>query len=324
MDGRVSVARCGAIKPMGSGNPELGSGVERLVFPRRVSAGEHGPISECPGRTRKLRAPVPNHSNMGDRVRGLQGVRVDIRRAPEVTVRTMHYRAGQVMTLHEHDFAGVTFVVGGRLSDVFAGGSAVCQALTMVMKPAGSPHETRVGDDGATTIHLEISSDVARRVGFCGTTQALYVRAGRVMGRVLMQMVHGRSEDLARAIEEVLLHGVRVCPRAPAATSFAFAEREIRGTSTASAGRASMHPVSFARRFRRATGEAPSSWRSHQRMARAAGAIARGRGTLASIAHASGFSDQAHLCREFKRCTGLTPGEYRDLVVALGACGRQA
>jgi hypothetical protein len=72
-----------------------------------------------------------------------------------------------------------------------------------------------------------------------------------------------------------------------------------------------MHRVSFARAFRRVTGVAPSLWRKQQRLAVAAGALAAGQESLAHVATAAGFSDQSHLCREFRDETGLTPGRFR-------------
>lgn len=35
--------------------------------------------------------------------------------------------------------------------------------------------------------------------------------------------------------------------------------------------------------------------------------------TLTEIAHESGFFDQAHFCRHFKKYSGITPGKYSDL-----------
>ena len=39
--------------------------------------------------------------------------------------------------------------------------------------------------------------------------------------------------------------------------------------------------------------------------------LLRGRQPLAEVAHASGFADQAHFQRVFKRLTAVTPGHYR-------------
>jgi AraC-like DNA-binding protein len=35
--------------------------------------------------------------------------------------------------------------------------------------------------------------------------------------------------------------------------------------------------------------------------------------SLSEIAHDTGFSDQPHLCRAFRRETGVTPSEFREL-----------
>jgi len=35
---------------------------------------------------------------------------------------------------------------------------------------------------------------------------------------------------------------------------------------------------------------------------------------LSSIAYATGYADQSHFTRHFKRAMGVTPGRYRQLV----------
>jgi AraC-like DNA-binding protein len=42
-------------------------------------------------------------------------------------------------------------------------------------------------------------------------------------------------------------------------------------------------------------------------------AIERTDRDLTGIAHASGFADHPHMCREIRQTTGLTPGELRKL-----------
>jgi len=64
--------------------------------------------------------------------------------------------------------------------------------------------------------------------------------------------------------------------------------------------------------FRTAVGLAPKLYCRVQRLQRA---IARmPSGSLADIAAGAGFSDQAHLTREFRELAGVSPGEYRSLV----------
>lgn len=73
------------------------------------------------------------------------------------------------------------------------------------------------------------------------------------------------------------------------------------------------HPVSVSRAFRRHYGRTISAYRRQERVRRAAARIA-GAGTLSRIAFATGHADHPHLCREFRRVTGLSPSEYRRLL----------
>lgn len=59
------------------------------------------------------------------------------------------------------------------------------------------------------------------------------------------------------------------------------------------------------------TGKGPGFWIRLGRVRRAAALAARGR-ALAEIATDVGFSDQAHMTREFRHWFGVTPGRIRD------------
>lgn len=70
----------------------------------------------------------------------------------------------------------------------------------------------------------------------------------------------------------------------------------------------------FIRLFRKVTGLAPNVYLRQLRLAKARRLICAGY-LLADAAVESGFADQAHLTREYKRVFGMTPGEIsRDLV----------
>lgn len=62
--------------------------------------------------------------------------------------------------------------------------------------------------------------------------------------------------------------------------------------------------------FRRSVGLAPKEYTRVLRLQRALRDMRR-TGSLADLAASAGYSDQAHLCREFREFTGVTPGQYR-------------
>ena len=67
----------------------------------------------------------------------------------------------------------------------------------------------------------------------------------------------------------------------------------------------------FVRSFRRSTGKTPYQFLLHRRVARAQMAMRDRRAPLAVVALVSGFADQHHLARVFRRITGVTPSTYR-------------
>jgi AraC-like DNA-binding protein len=65
--------------------------------------------------------------------------------------------------------------------------------------------------------------------------------------------------------------------------------------------------------FREQVGIPPHAYLRQVRIKHAKRLLVSGQ-TLANAAHASGFTDQSHLTRWFKRLTGITPGQYRNSV----------
>jgi AraC family transcriptional regulator len=75
---------------------------------------------------------------------------------------------------------------------------------------------------------------------------------------------------------------------------------------------ANRSPSTLARRFREEADTTPWRYVMERRVAAAKRLLATTDRSLASIAVDTGFYDQAHLTRTFKRLHGQTPGEYRD------------
>jgi AraC-like DNA-binding protein len=67
------------------------------------------------------------------------------------------------------------------------------------------------------------------------------------------------------------------------------------------------------RSFRAEVGMPPYAWLAQHRVARARVLLERGH-SPAQAAMLTGFADQAHLTRWFRRVVGITPGAYRNSV----------
>jgi AraC family transcriptional regulator len=77
---------------------------------------------------------------------------------------------------------------------------------------------------------------------------------------------------------------------------------------------AGVSPFHFARQFKTATGHPPHDYLVRLRVDRAQELIRQsGRNwTLAAIANESGFADQSHMARHFRRVLGVTPGAFAE------------
>ncbi|NEC34065.1 helix-turn-helix transcriptional regulator, partial [Streptomyces rubrogriseus] len=88
-------------------------------------------------------------------------------------------------------------------------------------------------------------------------------------------------------------------------------ERVVAGIGLAEAAAlVPAHPAHLVRAFSGAYGIAPHQYLMSRRVDRARRMLLAG-DSPAEVAGATGFYDQAHLTRHFKRLVGVTPGRYR-------------
>jgi AraC-like DNA-binding protein len=108
------------------------------------------------------------------------------------------------------------------------------------------------------------------------------------------------------------VHGCEVKPVARVKEFLAqhYNENLTLAQLAAEAGLSRYHLI---RTFQQATGLTPHAYLVNRRIEAVKGRLRRGE-TLAEIATATGFSDQAHLTRVFKAHVGVTPGAYRGAV----------
>jgi AraC-like DNA-binding protein len=74
---------------------------------------------------------------------------------------------------------------------------------------------------------------------------------------------------------------------------------------------ANLSPYHLHRVFTREVGMPPHAFQTQVRISRAKVLLSEGK-PLQAVAAETGFADQSHFTREFKRYVGLTPGAYRS------------
>jgi len=238
-------------------------------------------------------------------------------------VREVTYRPGLHQTAHAHEYDGITLVLAGGIRETVGRLDEVATCLSVVVKPAGVVHADRVGPRGARALQilLDLDRPFAREDGGLGSWRWSHAGAGT---RALFSLHRCLAGPEVTGLEDRILEvlgGLAVeqgpIRRDPPAWLRGAREALDDGSETRSvrelAAQVGVHPVSLARAFRRHYGIPISAYRRRKRIRRAAWAIERTDRDLTGIAHASGFADHPHMCREIRQTTGLTPGELREL-----------
>ena len=216
-------------------------------------------------------------------------------------VQTFRYRGaqrvalpGQLHILHpdeQHDGAAGT-EAGLRYRILYLAPELVREALDGAQLPFVADPVQPAGEATVQVLALlgdldDPVTDLGRAAVATTVADALHGLAGQAGRRAAPIDLH--AAGLAR---EYL--AARACEQTSAATL-----EHITGTDR----------FTLARDFRRAFGTSPDRYRTLRRLALARRAIERGE-PLAQVAARTGFADQSHLTRQFKRAYGLTPAQW--------------
>ena len=248
------------------------------------------------------------------------------------------YTPGTRHRAHQHDSLHLSLVLSGRVAETVGRNTEYASALSVVAKDAGVTHADDFGSEGAKLARLTLPS---------GTIAALVDDPSRSSGwrwthddRVanpFLQLVRRANAgvfsfdigdpDLIDLLAALTARAAPL-PRGGPPAWLDETMRELREswkpglTVTELARRAGVHPVYLARSVRRWFGTGVAEELRRLRIRSAAAALTETTQTVSRVAHAGGFADEPHLCREFHRAMGMTPRRYRVLVAGLGRnCG---
>lgn len=241
------------------------------------------------------------------------------------TVNEHSYTAGLRQRMHAHAETTVSMILRGSILERAGTRIEIGRPFSIVVKPGDTEHADEFDDVATMTIQIAIDAATASELTVDDPSLGVWrwhhgspaVRAFLDLAGLRRGSINSYSDATVDNATADALGALRAIGRARGAPpKWLTAAREEIDDSTLPrvadiATRNSVHPVYFARSFRSYFGCSVTEYLRWRRIQRAAAAISTTIHTLSSIAAAAGYADHAHMCREFRRSTGMTPGEFR-------------
>lgn len=216
---------------------------------------------------------------------------------PELDLELLHARdVTHVYPPHLHEVAAVTIILRGVEITRIGEREHVATAGDVLLINADEVHASR-------SVNAEyIAIKVRRDIAFAETI----VRDRRLFAALLRFTQTFDARDFA-LVPTITAHDEQ---RAVAAVRSYLKEHFAEDIALAELSAiAGLSPFHLLRVFRKHTGLPPHEFQLQLRVAHARKLI-RGGEAIAEAALRTGFCDQSHLSRSFKRIVGMTPGQY--------------
>lgn len=219
------------------------------------------------------------------------------------------HACGGALPVHRHHVAYASLVLQGGYLEASVDGPVACGPGTLVLHPAFHAHSDRFGGRGARVANLALPAALAPD----GVQVLRVARLDRAK----------RAFERGPAWLPALIADALPCANdADAGWQAAFVRAlAADGADIARIARAcGVSPAHASRALAASHGMPPQLLRRELRWRRAL-ALLRGDATLAEIAAAAGFADQAHFTRTTRACSGLAPGALRRLLKCVQDAG---
>lgn len=240
------------------------------------------------------------------------------------------FPAGLHVPNHGHEKACFGSVLRGACTEVYRGRTREYQSLSLEFLPPHHTHSVTYGTESTLTFGVHISAEVLNELidGSLFQKTSLYFESGGPLSWLVARLYEEfkQEDSLAPLAIEGLVLEMLVMALRKKADNISHAKppfwleqaREILHAHFLDnlsvhtiAQMVGIHSVHLCREFRRHYSSTVGSYVRKLRIEYACQEILKTDKSLAEIALASGFSDQSHFARIFKRHAGTTPAVFR-------------
>jgi AraC family transcriptional regulator, transcriptional activator of pobA len=231
---------------------------------------------------------------------------------------------------HSHAYPHFTIMLDGGFTETYEGQQFVCERGDVLIVPEGQPHTDVIDPKGAHSLSIEISRSLVKFLTAESDLLArpYIIRSTNLKSPILnLKKLFLKTEnpspfELHSAAMHVILgvsrairkdrHQATAKPPWLAEVMQILKADLTRTPSLAELAKAvHVSPSHLSRTFRQCTDLTVREYKRSVRLVQAAKALETSTDSIAIIAAETGFYDQAHLCRDFKRAYGVTPSTYR-------------
>ena len=230
---------------------------------------------------------------------------------------------------HEHPRWCVTLVLRGSFRDFHGGRWTEVTPGAVVSYSDGSLHKGIISSVGAKVFQLEVTPNNTCERRIESATLGMGLAPG-LAHEVYFEFRFGNPDDdlVLSSLAYELAAAVHVVPPVRHEESPVWLDRvlEILRANVARrigldelANEAALHPCHLAREFRRRIGTSVGDYHRRLRLALAAQKLAKTEMSIADVALDSGYADQSHMGRQFRRFLGTTPSRFRETILSQGS-----
>lgn len=254
---------------------------------------------------------------------------------PGLSLTETSYRPLTRVPRHSHERAYFCFILSGSYTEIYSNETRTCEPWTLAFHPSQEVHSEHIGDQEVRSFNVELSSSCKERIGEYSNIldQPRHLQAGSIVG-VLATRIYREFQQMDEvsplAIEGLVLELMVAASRGVAGemrgkyTPWLCQAKDLlhaRFATSLSLSDVSqavgVHPAQLAREFRHYYRCSIGEYIRKLRVEHACVALKGSTAPLGDIAQNVGFYDQSHFCKVFRKCTGVTPLEYRRLLPSL-------
>jgi AraC family transcriptional regulator len=248
-------------------------------------------------------------------------------RCCDLVLTEIRHTQGKSFATHSHELAFFSLLLDGSYTERCGRKAIDYKQLMVVYRPSGMTHSDQIGRSGVRLFNVEVKESWLERMRQYGPVGHLSFEpyGGELawLAARLYRAFKDKDPYSPLAIEGLILEMLAMLNRNSSAIDkqppgwlakvrdLLHAEYADGISISRIADEVGVHPYHVSKSFRKFQNQTIAEYIQELRINYASRELLKPEVALSDVALASGFTDQSHMTRIFKRVTGMTPGAFR-------------